>query len=98
MRRFSSLRGDKRSRLILLIFFIAFAFVFAGEASSAPWRVDFAQCETNFRTLCTASHGADGGVTRNGDSVPSCYQAEGMNYPQCVKLCGQGWQPAKWKV
>jgi len=71
---------------ILILVSLSFA-----SAGNDP--VNFTQCEVNF---FNGSYDLIGAVELSGNPVFSLNQTQGLRYPQCESICGNGWQRHEW--
>lgn len=53
---------------------------------------NFGQCKANFLNGGETS----GAVDLYGNNVSSLHTAQGLRYPECYSLCGDGWQREPW--
>jgi len=78
-----------KSGILFSVCLVASHFIALSSALTGNGEVNFTQCLINFQN---GSYGLTGGVDRNGIPITSLNQPEGLRYPQCITVCGDGWQ------
>ena len=75
--------------LLILVFYFLLTL---SAASPLDPVANFDQCKIDY----FARNLTEGAVDLDGNNVTSLQLADGMRYPQCYSLCGNGWQPYTW--